>query len=399
MNRYIFLTNSTRRIGGSQLYTARKIDWLEKNGWSTAVYYYNPGPIVINTLKRFKDNLIPQLSLPFHIVSETDRRKIIRRIGDGNYDKTIIESNETHLCIWGEYVAKATGGMNICYPLSESFPPLSIDEIGFFKKKLQANLLFGITDQSIPRMLGNCSEAQNRGLAAVGNVEGNVIEDESYRMPDFVDGKTILSIGRLDKPYIPNMISSIKKFIKAHLNDFFNVVLLGGAGDEELVKTILEELNSLSNVRAFCTGYLHPVPRQLIHKADVAIASAGCVLLSANEKILTVSVDAKDYKAIGIYGITTKSTIYRDSEPQQEIDQVLEDVLYNKIYEKDDVEVHLSKEADYSQHQAIIDRYVGGEAITIQWHLTGKQKLLRGIYTLMGVNNFKHLMNFWNKLR
>lgn len=395
MDRYVFLTNSIRNIGGAQLYMSRKIDWLQKAGWFVDVYYYNEGPIVIENLKQYANNRIPELSLPYWIVSKSKIKKITARICEGDYDKTIIESNETHLCLWGEHLAFVSGGMNVCYPLSENFPNLTDQERRFFIHKLESNLLFGITNNSIPTMLGESLMTANRQLLAIGNTEGNV-SDIDYKLENWKEGKTIISIGRLDKPYFSSVIDGVKKITQLHRENHFNLILIGGASDYRCEKAILDDLSSVPNLSVYHTGYINPIPRDLIKRGDVAVGSAGCVVISANEGLLTISVDAKDHKAIGIYGITTNNFVYRDTEPVVEIDNLLEDVLFHNKYNSDEMAIETLGETDYSQHKRIIDGYVAGEGVDISWNITTKQKTLKAIYTTVGIKKYKYLLSHWS---
>lgn len=382
MKQYIFLTNSIRNVGGAQLYTSNKIKWLESIGWEVNVFYSSlSGDIVLDNLKRFEKNYLPVLSLPFAIVDEKIRRRNANKVISVSASKIIIECHITEYCFWGEYFGNLCGGMTICYPLSEDFPKLSQEERDFFFHKLKQNLLFGITDNSIPLMLGKSNLTEKRGLFAVG--DSCNLSDEDYAIPLKEHAMTILSIGRLEKPYIPNMVSSIKKFVDRHKDSYFNIILLGDSKDKSIRKSIVTSLSECCNSKVFCTGYLNPIPKSIFQKCDVAIASSGCVRVTAQQGVYTISVDTNDHKAIGVYGITTDKTLFRKEEKPQEIDVLLEEILIFKRYSKNDIKI-VEEDSDYSKHEEIINRYIPNVAYEMSFPLTIKDKIKRLLISVLG---------------
>ncbi len=383
MKQYIFLADSISHVGGSQLYVSSKVNWLESEGWQVTVFFERfSDDIVLDNLKRFRGNYLPALSVPFAIADEKTRKRTAKRVVPTSGDKVIIECHLSNYCFWGEYFGNLCGGMTVCYPLSEAFAKMDQGERDFFFHKLKQNLLFGIADNSIPLMLGKCALTENRALSAVG-CKANV-SDEDYTLPIREDAKTILSFGRLEKYYIPNMVSSIKKFLNRHKDSFFNIVLLGDTTDQTVKDSIFSSLSECPNSMVFCTGYLNPVPKSIFEKSDVAIASAGSVKDAAAQGVLSISVDAFDYKAIGIYGVTTDKSLFRDGEKPIEIDDLLEDILINNKYSRKDIKP-VSRSLDYSKHKEIIDRYAPNVPYEIHFSpLTLKNKIKRVFISVVG---------------
>ena len=393
--RYIFLTSTIRNVGGAQLYMSRKMDWLKSLGWLVDTYYYNDGNVVIENLKEFKNHCIPELSIPFELLVDRKKKKILKTICSVNSDVLIIESHILNLCLWGEYIISQKGGMNLCYLLSETFPPITKSTRCFLEYKLQQNLLFGINDRSIPLLLGNSSQTSKRGLLAVGNNEDNVKDIEDYEIPLSFDNKvTIISLGRLDKPYIEPMVNSIKYFVSKHKELFFNVIFIGDAAQKEIKENILGQIDKEPNVETICTGYMLPIPRKLLKAADVAIASSGCVRITRNEGILTIAIDGEDYMALGIAGITTNNSLYRNNcEPKQKVEDLLEDILINKKYKKEEIVINsVSTVVDYSKHKAIIDGYKSRNAYNMEsGSLSIKQMILKYSSLIIGYKNLNKL--------
>lgn len=385
MKEYIFLTDTIYKVGGSQLYVSHKVDWLESIGWHVTVFYErSSGDVALDNLKRFRKNYLPALSVPFGMASgKTRKRNADRVVPSVSAEKVIIECHLPNYCFWGEYFGNLCGGMTICYPLSEGFAKMRKEELAFFSHKLKQNLLFGINDKSIPLMLGKSASTEHRGLLAVGT-DSN-LSDEDYPMPLIENAKTILAIGRLEKPYVPNMASSIKRFLDRHKDSLFNIILLGDSPDKTTRDSIVSSLSECPNANVFCTGYLNPIPRSIFRKCDVAIASAGCVNVAARHGgVLTISVDSFDHKAIGVFGITTNESLFRKDEKQQEIDTLLEEILIDGKYSSNDMELP-ERLSDYSKHEEIINRYVPNVPYEMHFPpLTTKEKIKRILISVIG---------------
>ena len=359
INHYIFLTTSIRNVGGAQLYIAKKQEWLESIGWEVSVFYYNKGSIVIDALKKHEGNFINELSQNFYALSSKQRNAVLARILPKDYDKVIVESHLLSLCFWGEFIAHKANGMNLCYPLCEGFPKLQQYERDYFSSRLENNLLFGISDISIPLMLGESEQTKNRQLLAIGCCTDNVA-DISYDITPLTGNQTIICIGRQDKPYVPFVINEICDFLFRHKGNTYNVILLGDSADKALSDNFIEKLTAISNVNVICTGYIFPIPRCLFRKADVAIASSGSVIVANNEGVPTIVIDANDFQAIGVFEQTTNNTLYRESEPQQKVSDLLEDILDRRMFKKVTIADTPHSRLDYSDHFRIIDSYKEG---------------------------------------
>lgn len=359
MNHYIFLTTTIRNVGGAQLYIARKQEWLESIGWNVSVFYYNRGNVVIEALKKHSNNFIDELSENVYALSSKQVFAVVSKIIPENCEKMIIESHLVNLCLWGEVIANYANGMNLCYLLCEDFPKLRKYERDYLLSRLDHNLLFGITNNSIPMLLGEFGKTKNRGLLAVG-CSANNVDNIAYDLTSLTNSQTILCIGRLDKPYVPSIIFELCEFAASHANNDYNVILLGDSADRTIANTFVEQLSVYKNINVICTGYLFPIPRCIFTKSDVAIASSGSVTVSSNEGIPTIAIDANDFQAIGIFKHTTNHSIYRDFEPQQRVCDLLEDVLVYKKYPKKIVSNSLHTVLDYSNHLQIINSYQEG---------------------------------------
>lgn len=351
MKKYIFLTNTIGFVGGSQLYISRKVEYLRKQNWDVEVFYETDEGAMIENLKPFLQNHLQILSVPFELVSRKQKEKILELFTP--CDCCIIESHLIGYSVWGEYVAKHIGAKHIVYFLCEQFPLLDNSMLDFLKFKLKQNLLYGITSKSIPALLGENFDGTPYGLLAVGchaSVGGIDSRIEQLPKADY----TILSLGRLNKPYIPEMLASVIEFAKSHKECKINFIIIGDGMSDKLV---LSPFVSVNNVKVLLAGSLFPIPLNAFLLSDVAIATAGCVKIASECDVPTIVVDGNDYKAIGVYDYTTSNILFRDfDEPPLKIEDVLEDVLVKKKYSSKGLSKFEKQELDYSAHQVIIDQ-------------------------------------------
>lgn len=138
-----------------------------------------------------------------------------------------------------------------------------------------------------------------------------------------------------------------------------NLYLVGDAAEKQYHDEVKDLLSLNKNIEPIFFGYLYPIPRKLIRLSDVVIASSGSVLVGYENGIPTIAVDGNDFEAIGVYGKTTKNTLFRENEPKGSISSLLEDILiehkYTKTDEFDDYDSK-SSESTLMNHFSIIEQ-------------------------------------------
>lgn len=344
MKHYIILTPSISNMGGSEMFTANKVQYLQNNGWDVRVFFANPhGEIKIEALRQFSMNLIPEIGFAFYYINKRTRYKIINRICEGVScdDETIIESHLLVQGYWGELIAKACNGRNILNAMEENIKPLSNNEAAFVEFKLKRMEILNASIKSFHRYFNDkykeeySSYTHDLMRAYCSNVTTN---DDAFECGLSPANYNIMSIGRLDKPYILPMFGEIANFAKKNSRDKMNVIVIGGSPDGGVENKIKMLFSDIKNITLYFYGYLFPIPTKLLQQADVSIAMANSVLVTSDLGIPTIVLDIHDLQPIGIYGRTTTNQFSRDNEPIQRIPVLLNDVLiehkYNKIAPK-----------------------------------------------------------------
>ena len=396
---YIFLIPSIVEVGGGEFYVANKAQYLNRLGYNVIIISTRKKKAFIPYLKQFEKYIWQELEYPISATPKRIVRKIEQRLHNIINNKDVIfESNMVTLSPWGEYFAHIFQGLHIAYPLSEGFSVQTPSMKDFFEFKLNQHLLFGITEKSIALLLGTIQNIDNTCLLAVGCTY-NQIQDvplpKSIKLEGF--DYNILCLGRLSKSYVKAATKAVSKFADIYFNKRIQYIVVGGDCTKEEKSLLVNMISNNENVYGVFTGALSPLPLRLFNIADAAIASAGCVGICRRCGLLTISVDANDSKAIGVFNVTTNNSIYRNDEPKINIETILEEVLVKKKYSALGTLAEI--EPDYSEHLNIINKQYDKHYYNI-FDIKNpiRYKVLKFIYTIFGFRTVKTIMNLYSRL-
>lgn len=335
---YIFLTNDIGNMGGSQMLLRNRIIDLKSRGWCVHVFYYFKCDIVLIPELReyFGNNLIPELQNDFFFYSSKKINDVVNRIDSivRSYDDVVIESNCYHLGFWGEIIAKKLRGISILYFITEDFKRLSgLEKLFILNKQRNGEW---VNSYSIKKKYVSDLSFQKCKNDYIKMPDySNVLSEEVYELNYDKQYPVILSIGRLEKPYIIPMIEEIIKFADSNQVKV-NLFFVGSSPFEVCIQKIKKLLSKTDLVIPYWFGFLYPIPKNIIKSASVSIASSGSVKVSTSLNIPTISICAEDNKPLGIYGYTTNSTLLRTDEPILPLSNILEDVIMKNMYKDND---------------------------------------------------------------
>lgn len=354
---YIFLTHCICSIGGMQLYVSRKIEYLKNQGWYPLVFFYRGGNIEIDNLKEYSQNHITDLRFCVGNVSSKYRKKVLLQIEESLHDKqeVIVESCCLALGTWGEYIASHNHGKHILYIIDEIISKPTSRMYNFLEFKANQNLLYCIKQKVLAGVFKDNINLEKFVLKAIGTTSKNISDVYNpvvSSIPD--DVRTILSLGRLDKPYIGHLFDSIVMFANSFPEYRFNFVIVGDTPIKGAKEELLSKFENIRNVNVFDLGFLWPIPKHLFDKVDVAVGAAGSINLCSRQGVPSISIDVNDYEAIGLYGQNTFNSIFRnENDPSETIVGWLDKILIQNIIGKREPEREST--LDYSSHQRIID--------------------------------------------
>lgn len=336
-NKYVILTSGICNMGGAQMFLNNKCSYLKSKGWNIIVFYYQNGVVQLEGLKTYQEGYVSELSYDYNYYTTTQRDSIISKMADkvGPFNSCVVESHMFRLSLWGELLAKQLHGYHFLAPLEEARPPYTQKFFRFIDFKLKRYEIINASDIALKRFLGpryNASyDIYKNNMEALCS---NVVDEYTcvkIKLPRA--NYNILTIGRLDKPYVFSMLSEIGGFARNHLTTSFNLITIGGSPTGDVEKRIEEIVNS-SNVTILKLGFLFPIPSYYIENADVNIACSNSAIVTAERGIPTILIDSSDFDAIGILGVTTHNEFHRTIEPRIKVSQLLEEVLIDKKYIK-----------------------------------------------------------------
>ena len=357
MKKYVFVTPHIEGMGGAQMYLYSKYKTLMAQGWEVTLLHASRKPSILPVFKDFY-NAIPELL--FQTNCYTKRRvnnvidHIIQTYFTKEYDEIIIESTCIPQSTWAELLAQRVGGKHLAYLLQEK-NVLSCNHVDFFKFKHNRGELAGIKQSAISRMFQPYmvfNENEAKALAAYGcsntvyDVEHPIVEQVKALEVDYIIG----SVGRLDKPFVMPSLEKVNNFIAQHPENTFALVLLGGSNNPEVAQRIREKFDNLFNCTLLISGFLFPLPRAVFSLINVFFGSAGSSRVAMHEGCISISIDATDYKPIGILGQTTNNTLSRSiDEPPLDLCVLLDEIFYKKKYKR--VEAFpVAPNLDYTSH-------------------------------------------------
>lgn len=336
MKTYILLTPEITNMGGAQMYTANKLEFLQSKGWNVQVFFPKmKGEVKIKALEPFVSNWVPDMAYSYFSLSKGRRNRIIQKFKDvaGDAEEIVIESQVMPTIYLAEKIAEKLGGRHIINCLDERIIVSTPKQEDYLEYKLKRWEVMNAGERRLKRyFINNYTDDFLKYVNVVKYDCSNVVADDGKQFAFAPCDYTILSVGRLDKPYIQPMMDEIVEFANVHQDKKINVLFVGGSFDGKAEPILRNKAATAPNLTAYLLGYTFPVSKSILDAADVAIATANSVLVSSDQDIPTIVTDIHDSMGIGVYGYTTENKFARVDEPPVAISELLEDVLANGLY-------------------------------------------------------------------
>lgn len=356
MKTYVFLTNSITNMGGAQMLLRNKMADLENNGWNVVVFYYYKGNVLIPELKKFEGKYrIPELKNDFRTYTRREAFNAIERMALIIEDTTnvIIESDFYHFGYWGELLAKRVNGINLLFFITEDFKKLNSKEFSFLQfKQKRGEWLNHISIKK--KFIGDYHFINEPSSYLFMPSYSNVTS--VAEMPVDYDNRypVITSLGRLEKPYVLQMVSEIIDFAEKN-NQIVNLFFIGGSEFEIYLQKIKKLLAQTSKVIPYFWGYMYPIPQNILKLSDVGIAVSGSVKVLASLGIPTISISVEDYQPLGVYGYTTTSCLFRTDEPVLPLSHLLKEIIIDNKYKGMELHENDGQYDMYAKNRLLLD--------------------------------------------
>ena len=314
MEKYLILNRTLAGIGGAEIYTRNKIEFLRKHKFFVSVFSALQGEIYINDLKCYEKNIIPELLFAPSLFSESERDRIIQPILDYITEPVVIESHTIEMALWAELICHRTQSKNFVFLMDDDFPTYSDEVYDFLLFKLDRKELACIAPGAA-KLLFKAKYPNNMqydfSLPAVCT---NSIEDIPCELPTEINFEEfnlrIGTISRLEKRSVPLICHGIKQFCLHHADFRVLYVLFGGSSNPDIIRRINKFFSEISNIKIVITGFIYPIPLQFVKKMDVFISVAGAARVTASEGCITLTLDQDTGVPFGILGYNTMATQY-----------------------------------------------------------------------------------------
>ena len=392
-------------MGGAQQYISNKVKRLQKKGYDTMVFSYDQGDIYIKTLLPYKEMIIPMIRMSPMIYRKKDIENVISVMCEhiGNIsDQIFIESTVENQAEWGELLASKIGAKHIFIDLQEEHKYRK-EIMDFLYFKYMRKELYGINKDSIRRIFENFYEVEDESLFISAEC-GNVVEDVACDgiLKELPEASYVIgSIGRLDKPFVIQAMQQVILFANLHSDKKFNVLLIGGGSDER-IHEIRSMVESTDNIFLYITGFIYPIPKNVIEYVDCFFSSAGSARVSMKEGRPTISMSV-DGKAIGILNYTTQDTLYVSGEYGDNLSlaKYLELILFKEYcnthatlgmeIEAEDMEQEFERQMDFFTKATVVQEYYNMYTIL---PLSMKFRIYRFMAYILGGKNFDSIQGW-----
>ncbi|MBS7210348.1 MAG: hypothetical protein KH034_08025 [Lachnospiraceae bacterium] len=353
MKKFLILSYSISGMGGGQMYQYNKLKFMKAHGYETYLFYAVPGKIIIKEIEDVAQiGCLNLINTDPRILSQKEIQKKLSEMSFIlGYESTelIIECCNKTTSLWGELLAEKLHGFSYSLILDEKIGSMDNQLKAFFGYKREKNELKGVKNETYEMIFGGQAVPINYQycLPIAGN---NVVSDVMF--DDIIDKNIvydlkICSIGRLDKDYVQTLVEQILRYAQNNNNMRICMSLLGSSPKCRVEKAIKEKVKDRPNLDVYFWGAMFPIPEKLLYEFDVFISSAGSARVSGDRGIPTITVDARDHMAIGVYEYETDNTVFRKNEPKIPIAEKLSYVVDN--YDKIKKELYVKSALNFDE--------------------------------------------------
>ena len=281
--------------------------------------------------------------------------------------------------------------------LDEKIGSMDQQMLEFFEYKREKNELKGLKNETyemifegekVPTDYQYCLPIESNNV--VSDVDFNDIIDENVNY-DLKIG----SIGRLNKDYVQTLVDQVVLYANEYKNKKICFGLIGNSPNGMIEASIKEKTKNIGNLDIYFWGAMYPIPERLLHRFDIFISSAGSARVSGDRGIPTITIDARDHMAIGVYQYETDNTVFRQNEPKIQIAEKIKYVIenYNGICEKLYVKPAANFDEAFSQHLAYYKAHVNtGEYYDVLSMKLSKKKMVeKMVYLIFGKNIYDQI--------
>lgn len=361
MKKYIILS-CPNGIGGWQLYTDARVQYLTEQGIKVYVLYQDnigDSPIVLKDLKNGFTKNIRQLCFQPQLYTKRQRKNILREIkefiGYSSDDEYFIESTSMSYSYWGEVIASEIKAVNYSYLLHSHIENVPEDVQKFFAFKYKNNLLAGQSKITLPDLFKGYMDVEEDSREIIATWDPSFAKEDMGLSSEIEQIHTLKSkgykiigyFGTLEKNNFLKLCDFLKMYTKKHSKENFLFISIGSSTKNIAEKYQLATLGECTNCENMNIKAMYPVPERIFELLDICVASWGSAISASRACKRTIRLlDDLDIVPHGIMGITIKVyPYYQEPVVKETLEELFDNILYKDAY--GDVEYVMPETVDF----------------------------------------------------
>lgn len=339
MKKYIIL-GWCGGMGGGNIYTKNKCEATRLAGWEPIVIHFSSREAFLKELKVYQGNRVKEMLNPPCFYTRRQQERIIAKFVDYVNplpgDVFFVESNGVRNAYWGELLAKKLNCKHFAFVL-EFFFPWHDDNTDFFLFKLNRKELSGISTKKMMELFNNKNDINYKDIPIMHACCSNSVDEAEdtigldYSKYDIIIG----NIGRSSKPYVESLGPDILKFAKKHSDKRMLFIIIGGEKESLIAKQQSALFQDAPNLDYVNTGFVFPIPQNILNHLNVAIASGGCIGIGVRSGVKIITYADNDTHPYGVMGYDLKDrNLHLNEHCGMSLFDLLEGVLFESYCEK-----------------------------------------------------------------
>lgn len=334
---YIIITGRLDHIGGSELYTLRRIKYLQNRGFGTLVITssFKKEEVLLKELENF--NIIELKNIQYN------EKKYINRLENNLKDQYKKIYIETH-CFWefGEKLAQRLKTINFIYLMAEQ-PFFNFPNKRFFLEKLKNDEIIGVSEETLRISFGEEWKKGNYKNNYVNisfdkeEIQSDKNREKIYKLEKNEENIRILTVSRFEKTYIEELIKDVLKISKKYKNKSFELILIGDSSNREIRINLIEKYKNTSNLKIRFLGYITPLFSELYENLDLFVGMGTALINAVSFECISLGIDARNNRTSGFFGRDIKTFGYHSSDKTVSIFEKIEEFILMKKEEKDQI--------------------------------------------------------------
>lgn len=360
---YIIITPKLSSLGGAELYAIRRAEYLKEKKIEVILVAQEIDNKVLK-IEEFKTLEIKELISDSIFSRKIQLEKINEYIENNfdDFDEVYVETNFLRHVFLGEKIAKKYFGRHIFYMLVE-MELYKTKYIELLKFKLDRNEMIGVNNRTLDISLGKYWDDKykesyvNVGFSKKEIKEDNVLNKKYIKNKSF----RILTISRLEKTYIENLIKDVIKLSEKYSNISFELVIIGDSKNKKIRKKLENKYKMQNNSMISFLGYVYPLKKNYFYESDIFVGMGTAAISGIAMGCATICIDPRNNKASGYFGVDTNNCAYSKNDKTYEIFDLIEKIVLNpnlkNIIEKKGEKI-FAKEYELIQTMKKLDNYI-----------------------------------------